>query len=163
MDAFSLALAYGINKIPLRKSLILSVIVGIFHFIMPTIGSLIGITLFNNFITKANIIVAIVFLALAIEMFVSRNDQERGNITNFLSMIAFAFSVSLDSFSVGIALSLTEKNTIMAYITFSIVSFLFTFIGLVLGKKLREKFGHKATYVGIIILTVLAIKYFFSS
>lgn len=159
MDAFSLALAYGTNELPTKKSFLLSIIVGIFHFIMPTLGSIIGITFFGDFITKADIIVAIVFLVLAIEMFLSRNEEEKGTITNLLSMIVFAFTVSIDSFSVGIALSLTEKSITTACIIFSLISFIFTFLGLMLGRKISEKFGKKATYLGIIILIVLAFKY----
>ncbi len=159
MDAFSLALAYGMNEISTKRSILLSIIVGIFHFFMPKLGSIIGITFFESFISKANTIVAIVFIILAIEMFLSRNEEEKGNITNLISMIVFSFTVSIDSFSVGIALSLTEKHLTSACIIFAIVSATFTLSGLILGKKISEKFGHKATYLGIMILIALAIKY----
>ena len=42
MDAFSLAIAYGTNNIEKKKILILSISVGLFHFFMPVLGSLIG-------------------------------------------------------------------------------------------------------------------------
>lgn len=160
MDAFSLALAYGTNGLKLNKIIKLSTIVGLFHFIMPKLGGLIGLSLFESFISKANILVGIVFLVLAIEMFLSRDEEEKVNITNYLSMIFFAFTVSLDSFSVGIALSLTEKTITNACLIFSIVSFLFTFSSLSLGEKLNEKLGKKSTYIGIIILLLLSLKYF---
>ena len=159
MDAFSLALAYGINNLPIQKSLLLSIIVGIFHFIMPTLGSFIGFTFFSGFVTKADTIVAIVFIVLAIQMYLSKDDEEKVMITNLLSMLAFATTVSIDSFSVGVALSLTEKSITIACLIFSMISSIFTFLGLTLGKKISEKFGSKATYLGIIILLLLALKY----
>ena len=38
MDAFSLSLAYGIEGINPKNKIMLSFVVGIYHFIMPLIG-----------------------------------------------------------------------------------------------------------------------------
>ena len=65
MDAFSLALAYGTTKIKLKKKIILSLVVGIFHFIMPQLGALLGNELLLNYIAKADYLVGIIFLILA--------------------------------------------------------------------------------------------------
>ena len=162
MDAFILALAYGINKISLKKVLELSIIVGIFHFIMPLLGSIIGLSIINNLITKTNKIVGVVLLLIAIEMFISRNEEKKIIITNMISILLFSLTVSIDSFSVGIALSLIEKDPLIAYTLFSIVSCIFTMSGLLLGKKLSNKLGKKAIYLGIFILIYLAIKYIVS-
>lgn len=159
MDAFSLALAYGTNKISKNKIIILSLVVGLFHFIMPITGSFIGISLLSKLITKANIIVGIIFIILAIEMLISKDEEKKGTITNIYTCIIFAFTVSIDSFTVGIGLSLTNSNIIIPSLIFSITSFIFTALGLVLGKKLSKTFGKKAIYLGIIILLVLGIKY----
>lgn len=42
MDAFSLALIYGTQGITKKHKILLSLIVGIYHFIMPLIGVAIG-------------------------------------------------------------------------------------------------------------------------
>ena len=47
MDAFSLSLAFGMQGIEHKKKLFMSIIVGIYHFIMPLIG-----VYFGNFIIK---------------------------------------------------------------------------------------------------------------
>ena len=158
MDAFSLSLAYGTNKISKNKIILLSLVVGLFHFFMPITGSLIGIPI-SNLVHKANFIVGIIFIMLAIEMFISKDEENKITITNILSIIIFAFTVSIDSFTVGIGLSLTNKNIIIPSIIFSMTSFIFTLLGLILGKKLSKTFGKKAIYLGIIILLVLGIKY----
>lgn len=82
-------------------------------------------------------------------------------ITNFLSILFFSLTVSIDSFSVGIALGITKNYTSVAFIIFSIVSATFTLLGLLLGKYLSQKLEKKATYFGIIILVLLALKYIF--
>ena len=162
MDAFSLALAYGTTQISIKKKILLSITVGLFHFFMPQLGSLLGSELLLNYIVKANYLVGIIFLILGTEMFISRNDKEAGAITNILSIIIFSFTVSIDSFSVGIALSLTTKNVITPSLIFAITSLIFTFLGIHLGNKIAEKLENKATYIGIIILMLLGIKYLFS-
>ena len=158
MDAFSLALAYGINKISKNKIILLSLVVGLFHFFMPITGSIIG-TPISNLIHKADFIVGIIFIILAIEMFVSKDEENKIIITNMCSVMLFAFTVSIDSFTVGIGLSLTNKDIIIPSTIFSITSFIFTLLGLILGKKLSKTFGKKAIYLGILILLVLGIKY----
>lgn len=159
MDAFSLALAYGTTKIPINKKVLLSITVGIFHFFMPRLGALIGTELLLNYIAKANYLVGIIFLILAIEMLLSRKEEKTGSITNMISIILFSFTVSIDSFSVGIALSLTTTNINSPCIIFALISTLFTFLGVELGNKIAYKFENKAEYIGIIILLILGIKY----
>ena len=162
MDAFSLALAYGTTKTSNKKKILLSLMVGIFHFFMPKLGALLGNEILLNYLVKANYLVGTIFLIIGIEMFLSRKEEKKGSITNFLSILFFSFTVSLDSFSVGIALSLTTKTITEAAFIFAMTSFFFTFLGIYLGNKLSNKFGQKASYIGIIILILLGIKYLFS-
>ena len=42
MDAFSLAIAYATNGISMKKTIMLSMSVGLFHYAMPLIGSIVG-------------------------------------------------------------------------------------------------------------------------
>lgn len=161
MDAFSLALAYGTNNLPYRKINSLSISVGIFHFLMPILGAIIGNTLLGNFISNANTIVAFVLLLLALEMFLSRNEEKKGTISNIISVLLFSFTVSIDSLSVGIALGLTKSSIFPPATIFSIISTIFTYIGLILGEKLYTKYDKKAIYLGIIILLGTALSYLF--
>ena len=157
-----IALAYGTTKTSNKKKILLSLMVGIFHLFMPKLGALLGNEILLNYLVKANYIVGAIFLIIGIEMFLSRKEEKKGSITNFLSILLFSFTVSLDSFSVGIALSLTTKTITEAAFIFAMTSFFFTFLGIYLGNKLSNKFGQKASYIGIIILILLGIKYLFS-
>ena len=77
IDAFSLAVIYGMNKISNKKTIVLSILVGIFHFLMPYVGSLIGINLLTVFVDKANFIAGSVFLIIALEMLSSLKEEEK--------------------------------------------------------------------------------------
>ena len=160
MDAFSLAIVYGTNNLDKKKAIILSLFVGILHFIMPNIGNLLGKNFLQGFILYGNIITGLVFLILSIQMIISiKEENEVNELKNYFELFLFAIAVSIDSFSVGIALSLENQNLILGGIIFSGISFLFTITGLLLGKFLSEKTGKISKILGIIILILLAGKY----
>lgn len=162
MDAFSLAIAYGTNNIEKKRSIMLSASVGLFHFFMPTLGNIIGNNYFQSLIVNSNIVVGIIFLVLSLDMIFSLKEEKEIIITNIISIIIFSLTVSIDSFSVGIAMGITNSNILISSIIFSITSFLFTMLGLSIGKYLSKQIGTKATIFGIIILISLSIKYFFT-
>ena len=157
MDAFSLSLSLGTtnpSKINIIKT---ALIVGLFHFFMPLLGYFIGYT-FQYKIPNINILTFILFVILSMEMYKSK-DEEKASILNNLTILLIAFSVSIDSFTVGIAFGLNNEYMLISSIIFSITSALFTYIGLVLGKKLKTKYKTLSTYLGIILLLIVALKY----
>jgi putative Mn2+ efflux pump MntP len=74
---------------------------------------------------------------------------------NMLSMLGFAFLVSLDSFTVGMGIYYITSKPIYASIVFSIVSFLLTLLGYILGKYVSKKIEKLSKYIGTIILLTL--------
>lgn len=157
MDAFSLSLSLGTtnpNKMIIIKT---SIIVGLFHFIMPLLGYFIG----NSFrfrISNINIITFILFIILSIEMYKSKDEDNR-SILNNITILLIAFSVSIDAFTVGIAFGLNNELITISSLIFSIVSTFFTYLGLSLGKILKNKYKKLSTYLGIILLLIVAFKY----
>ena len=77
------------------------------------------------------------------------------------AFLIFGFSVSLDSFSVGLGISMITDYPLLGYFIFSLVSFLFTYIGLKFGKFLYDKFGKYAVFLGAVILIILGLFYIF--
>ena len=148
MDAFSLSIVYGVNKINRLNMLKLSFWVGFFHFIMPIIAS--------------NIIVSIIFFIIAFSMINSLKDEEKAmTLDKLYYFIVFAFTVSLDSLSVGLAYGILKENILLASFTFSIIRFIFTFFGLVIGNIFGTRFEKTSKIIGAIILLLLAFKYIF--
>ena len=87
------------------------------------------------------------------------DDKDIDNNLSILELFLFALTVSIDSFSIGVALGFQEENIILAGSIFSLCSFLFTFTGLILGNKIKEKLNNKINIIGAIILLVISIKY----
>ncbi len=157
MDAFSLALSIGTTS-PLKRNIIkTSLTVGLFHFIMPMLGYFIGNS-FKSRMSGINILTFILFVVLSYEMYKSK-DEENSTILNNITILLIAFSVSIDSFTVGIAFGLNNEFIIISSLIFSITSLIFTYLGLILGKKLKNKYKKKAIYLGIILLLIVAFKY----
>ena len=160
MDAFSLSLAYGTINLNKKEIKILSIIVGIYHFFMPILGMFVG-----SYITKfihigEDLIILIIFGLIGINMILeSRKQQENIKYMKLGEIILFGFAVSIDSFSVGIGLNNISHNFILCSSIFSITSFMFTYIGLKLGKKLNQLIGRLATLIGGISLILFGILY----
>lgn len=85
--------------------------------------------------------------------------EEEVKQMKFGEMILFGLAVSIDSFSVGIGINNISNNFILCSSLFSITSFLFTYLGLLLGNKLSELIGKLATLLGGITLIVLGVLY----
>ena len=65
----------------------------------------------------------------------------------------------MDSFSVGLGLKAITNSYFLAAIIFMIISSIFTYIGLKMGKKLNTLIKKKAQVLGIILLLLLSITY----
>ncbi len=160
MDAFSLAMIYGTLNLPRKMQKLMSITVGVFHFFMPLLGYQIGELILKIIKVNPDILVGIIFIILGIEMLLSLKKEEKVKLlTNIFSVLFFAFTVSIDSFSTGIGFGVKNINMLLPCIIFSLTSGLFTYMGVVLGKKLSDQFGSITTLIGAIILLILGISY----
>ncbi len=162
MDAFSLSLIYGTEGIIKKDRYILSLIVGIYHFIMPLIGLIIGTFITSKIVMNINILVGIILSIIALEMIISSFKEKKENFLLSLSgYLLFGLSVSIDSLTAGIGLMAITNIVYLPPLIFSLVSLIFTFLGLNLGNYLNKKFGKISTILGGIILFIIGIFYIF--
>lgn len=157
IDAFTLSLAYGLLNISKRKILITSLIVGMFHFIMPFLGNSLSKILGKLIDIDFKFVLIIVLVLILIETIKSLKEEKEEYNLNFINIIIFAFLVSFDSFTVGLGLNYITNNIFLGMIIFSILSFSFTYTGFILGKYLSEKTGYLAKIIGIIILMITIV------
>lgn len=160
MDAFSLAFSLSINHLEKRKANKLSLLVGFFHLIMPLLGSKIGFVIQKKEFIKPNLIVEFIFILLIIEMLRERKKDTKILSLSNLTILLISFTVSIDSFSVGIALRMQQENVLLASIIFSIISSTITKLGIILGQTISKKKQEKMEIIGIIILVIITIYYY---
>lgn len=160
MDAFSLAILYGTLQSNIRHNLILSSLVGIFHFFMPLIG-----IYFGNIITKyidPSYVTSIIFIFIGLSMISDIFKKEKSvKILKFAEMFIFAFAVSIDSFSLGIGLNIFTQKYLFSSLCFCLCSFIFTLLGLSLGNKISNKIGSISTLIGGIVLSSIGLMVLF--
>lgn len=162
MDALSLSILYGTLSLSKKKTIQLSVIVGLFHFFMPLFGYYFGKMILNIIFIDAHVLIGVIFSIIAIQMFLSLSKEEEVlSLTNIYSLLLFGFTVSIDSFSIGIGLSAMNQSIYISSFVFSILSSIFTLIGLILGNKLNKTFGNISVLIGSFILLSLGVYYFF--
>ncbi|MFD1735165.1 manganese efflux pump MntP family protein [Bacillus salitolerans] len=160
MDAFSVGLGMGLIKLRLRQIFYIGITIGIFHVWMPLSGIVIGRFLSDQFGTIASIIGGVLLLLLGIQMFVSsfRKEEEPMITPVGFGLFIFALSVSLDSFSVGLSLGIYRVHTVFAILMFGFVSMILTWIGLLLGRRVKDWIGAYSEALGGSILFAFGIK-----
>ncbi|HHT37973.1 MAG TPA: hypothetical protein GXZ95_00990 [Mollicutes bacterium] len=162
MDALSLSLCYGVLELSKRKRIILSSTVGVFHFVMPLFGMTLGNILEKYIIIDIKIIVYIIFMLIGLEMLFDAMKKETNvYLTNFIGTILFAFVVSIDSFSAGIGIKFISNNFLQCSLIFSITSFCFTYMGLIVGRVIGSRFSEPSKFIGGIILILFSLMYLF--
>ena len=158
-DAFFLSLSLATSEITKKEEQILSILIGLFHFIMSLLGNLIGQTISERIMINANVLSAIIILALAIESLLNQNNKNRINSLSLLISILIAITVSIDSFNIGVAIGVSKNPMLLSSTIFMIMSFLATSVGFLIGKKVNEKHEKIGKIIGIIFLLIITIKY----
>lgn len=165
MDAFSLAIGMGMIGLRYKHILNIGVVVGLFHVIMPFFGIIIGRFLSQYFGMIAILIGGILLLFLGFQMIYSAlrsNEREAAIIKPVgVGLILFAFSVSVDSFSVGLSLGMIGAKTVVTLLSFGIMSMVLAWFGLIIGKKAQGYFGNYGELLGGCILFAFGLKLLF--
>lgn len=166
MDAFAVAICKGtsINDGINNKAILIGLWFGLFQAIMPLIGYLLGST-FNEFLVNIDHFIAFFLLSYIGIGMIKNSLSDDNDIANddiqFKVMFMLAIATSIDALAVGISFSLLNVNIFSAIIIIGIVSFIFSFLGVFIGKVFKNKFKKKAEIFGGLVLIVLAFKILF--
>ena len=152
MDTFSLSLS--ISLLTNNKLYYFPILVGIFHFIFPLIGSNLGYYLLKYININPNKLLGIIFLLLFIKLLKDKNKNDKEININTISIIILSIFVSIDSFITGIGII-----NFKIYYSFiiSMVSFLLTFIGLKIGSQAKKDLDNISSIIGLTLLLILSI------
>jgi len=89
----------------------------------------------------------------------SNEDEEEGSDKfSFKELTLLAIATSIDAFAVGITYAVLKTDILIPVIIIGVTAFIFTIIGLYLGKKIGNYFGDKFEILGGTILILLGIK-----
>lgn len=162
MDAFSLALVYGTLGMSKKYKIFLSIIVGMYHFVMPLLGMFLGEIILSLFNFNYDILVFLILTFIGAEMVVnSFKSEDEVSSLKVSDLFLFGLAVSIDSFTLGITLPSLKVSKVISPFIFALVSCLFTFIGLSIGNKIQKLLGKVATIIGGVILILIGVFFLF--
>ncbi len=164
MDAFSLGIGVGIRGIRLLDILKVSIVVGLFHIIMPLMGLFMGRYVSTLLGDVATAVGGVLLIFLGAHMVYSslRGEEVRSFDQRTLwGLVLFALSVSIDSLSVGLSLGLFASDLLLTVLLFGTFGGLMSILGLLIGRRVAPAFGEYGEAFGGIILLVFGIKFLF--
>lgn len=164
MDAFSACLGIGLYGLRLRKIVMISLLIGFFHALMPFIGILVG-EFINGVVGEIAVISSgIVLIVIGLEMisWLLFPSEKQVKPPQKFGLLLFVLSVSLDSFSVGLSLGMIGLKVAFTLFVFAGVAAIMSFTGLVLGKKIQKVVGQYGCVIGGFILIVFGLNFLHS-
>ena len=163
MDAFAVSLAKGISarEVKMKHALTAGVWFGGFQALMPCLGFFLGLG-FASFIGQwdhwvAWFLLTIIGANMVKESF-SKDEDEVSSGWGFWHMLTLAVATSIDALAVGVSFAFLEMSVWMPIIIIGITTMQFSFAGVLLGKKVGERFKSKAELVGGLVLIAIGIK-----
>jgi putative Mn2+ efflux pump MntP len=162
MDAFSVSLTKGFTQKHLntKQIFIYALFFGFFQFIMPILGYYCGEVISKFIASIASIIGFILLLAIGLNMIRESlgDDDEISDDFSLSEVTLLAVATSIDAFAVGLTYAILNEAIFLPSAIIGIVAFLFTVLGIFLGKKIGNYFGGRFQILGGVILILIGIK-----
>ncbi len=164
-DAFSVAVGVGASGASGPRVFRLSWHFGLFQFLMPLVGWLLGRQLVAFIGSVGHLLVAaflayvgvrMVLAGLAEEEQLTRSTMDR---TRGAQLLFLSVATSLDALGVGVGLGLLEYAIVFPALVIGLVAALMTVAGMLVGDRLRRLIGRKAEVVGGLVLLGLALRF----
>ena len=168
MDAFAVSVCKGLNmsKINYKNAGIIALFFGAFQGFMPLIGYFLG-TRFQSYIQSIDHWIAfglLVFIGgqMIFEVFKGEEEvlDEDGDKLQFKQLFILAIATSIDALAVGITFALLDGGVgiITSVLMIGIVTFIISFMGVIIGNRFGNKYESKAQLAGGIILVLIGLK-----
>lgn len=169
MDAFSVSVSEGVclKKFKSVYAVKTGLFFGIFQFVMPCLGWILGFG-FTNIMSKYAPVLAFVLLAfVGGKMIFEACHPKKEDIIDPLDnkiLTLLAIATSVDALAVGITFAAMEigfwalNGVFFNSAVIGIIAFVFSAAGVYIGNKCGDIFGNKAEIGGGIVLIAIGIK-----
>jgi len=173
LDAMSVSAAVGVRWHGPRQKFRLAWHMGLFQFLMPVLGYLAGAQLASLLAEVGSYVAAALVFAVAVKMLhdavksrpgaaggteslsASRRDPTRG-----WSLVVLSTATSLDALVVGFSLGLRGATGIVwPSLIIGVTAAAMSLTGVVIGKRLGDRFGKHAEIAGAVVLMLLAVSF----
>ena len=174
MDAFAVSIGLGAkhHNQTLKISLMAAIYFGVFQGVMPLIGYLGGRSVLEFIAQFAPWVACIILVGLGGKMlYEAIKGDDEDNETDALelantselalthkTMVTLAIATSIDAMAAGFTLNLLSVNAFVACLVIAIVTGIFSFAGVFLGKQSGTWLESKAEIFGGLVLIGIGIK-----
>lgn len=166
-DAFSLGVGIGMRGIRLLHVLQMSLLIALFHVVMPLLGlftgDYVGHLLGRVAGAAAGGLLVLLGGHMVVNSFRSGEDEGAAGIDHrkLWGMLLISLSVSIDSFSVGVSLGMFVDHVTLTVLTFGAAGGLMAITGLLLGRRAGRKLGSFGEALGGAILLGFGLLFIF--
>ena len=164
MDAFAVSLGKGlsVSKVEPRHAMIAGVWFGGFQALMPIVGYFLASS-FSSIVVSVDHWIAfgllLVIGANMIREAVWGDDEDEADADfGVRHMFIMAVATSIDALAVGVSLAFVGVDIWSAALIIGITTFLFSAVGIYLGRIVGSKLGPKAGVLGGIVLIAIGLK-----
>lgn len=164
LDAFAVSVGASSNGsvTDARSKFRLSFHFGLFQFMMPVIGWLIGSKIeplvadFDHWI--AFLLLFYVGVKMIKESFEKDDRKEGGNPSKGITLIILSVATSIDALVVGFSLALINVEIWYPSVMIGFITGILSLAGIYIGSYLGEKFGKRTELAGGLVLIGIGIK-----
>lgn len=164
MDAFAVSVGKGLTarRASWREALTVGLWFGGFQALMPVIGYFLGIG-FSDLVTKVDHWIAFGLLLLIggnmIREALQKEEEKPADASfGFRTMLVLAIATSIDALALGISFAFLDANIWWSVSIIGLTTFLFSVVGLLIGKKVGGRFRSGAEILGGAILIAIGVK-----
>lgn len=164
MDAFAVSICAGTNELTKgkRPTFRLSFHFGLFQFLMPILGWLLGSGIQKHIEDYDHWVVLILLSYVGIKMiksgFENNPDVGKSDLSKGIKLIMVSVATSIDALAIGISLAMLQTDIWYPSIIIGIITAGLSVAGVRLGNKLGSKFGKRMEIIGGIILILIGIR-----
>jgi putative Mn2+ efflux pump MntP len=164
MDAFAVSIVSGsaYRQLKLRHALRIAFFFGGFQALMPLVGSLAGLAIkeriagYDHWLAFA--LLAAVGGKMIYESFKFSPARHNFNPENIFVLLALSLATSIDALAVGVTLSLLVTSIATAVIIIGLITFVFSYFGVWIGRKFGHFFEASFEALGGLVLIALGLK-----
>jgi putative Mn2+ efflux pump MntP len=166
MDSFAVSISNGLTlrNLNLSKSILIASSLAFFQAMMPLLGWFAGNGV-EEYIQEIDHWVAFILLAFIGGKMVYEGLQKGEEISatelNGFTLIGQSIATSIDAFAVGISFAVLGYEITKTVIIIGLVTFIFSMLGLQLGKLFGKRLGKSVEIFGGLVLIGIGVKILF--
>ena len=163
MDAFAISISKGLSAPELkpRNAIAAGLWFGGFHALMPIIGYYLGVS-FADLVSSVDHWIAFVLLGIIGGNMIKESyekDSANGEADfSVRAMFTLAIATSIDALAIGVSMAFLGVNIWSAVLMIGLTTFIFSFVGVYIGKFFGYRYKSKAEFAGGFILLAMGLK-----